>query len=146
MAIFTRSCLRRFSFGTPDGRPLRVELEALHRPDPLPAVLASGGRWVSVTRGGEPKRKKIRRVGGRTETGYIYGAKTSAYLREAIVAQGLPPDFDLPGMTVAGKIKAIGNGVPLAMGRAVAWAVVRAMALRASPITFPDSSGERNAF
>lgn len=34
--------------------------------------------------------------------------------------QGLPADFDLPGMTVEGKIRAVGNGVPIYMGRAVA--------------------------
>ena len=37
--------------------------------------------------------------------------------------QGLPEDFDLPGWTVVGKCKAIGNGVPMAMGRALAKAV-----------------------
>jgi DNA (cytosine-5)-methyltransferase 1 len=41
---------------------------------------------------------------------------------------GLPPDFlaDAP-MTVAGKIKCVGNGVPMAMGRAIARAVRRAV-------------------
>ncbi len=38
--------------------------------------------------------------------------------------QGLPPDFDLPSFTVAGKRRAVGNGVPLPMGRALATAVV----------------------
>lgn len=37
--------------------------------------------------------------------------------------QGLPDDFDLPPFTTSAKIKAIGNGVPLAMGRAVAQAI-----------------------
>lgn len=40
--------------------------------------------------------------------------------------QGLPADFDLPGWTVAGKCKAVGNGVPMAMGRALAKAVKQA--------------------
>jgi DNA (cytosine-5)-methyltransferase 1 len=34
--------------------------------------------------------------------------------------QGLPDDFDLPGMTEAGKRAAIGNGVPLVLGRVLA--------------------------
>ena len=41
--------------------------------------------------------------------------------------QGLPADFALPGFTVRGAEEAIGNGVPLPMGRAVAKAVKRAM-------------------
>lgn len=41
--------------------------------------------------------------------------------------QGLPETFDLPGFTVQAKREAVGNGVPLPMGRAVAAAVVRAI-------------------
>lgn len=118
--------LRRFSFGTRDGQRLPIRVDPLiSTTDPKPAVLASGGRWVPVSVGGsgKPKRKKIRRADGRVTGGYIYGAKTSAYFQEAKLAQGLPEDFDLPGMTVAAKIKAVGNGVPLPMGRAVAKAV-----------------------
>jgi DNA (cytosine-5)-methyltransferase 1 len=37
--------------------------------------------------------------------------------------QGLPPDFNLPGFTVTAKYEAVGNGVPLSMGRAIANAV-----------------------
>jgi DNA (cytosine-5)-methyltransferase 1 len=120
--------LRRFCFGTHDGAALRVEELALHRTDPLPAVLASGGRWIPVGIGGsgKPKRKKVRRANGRESEGYIYGAKTSRYFTEAVEAQGLPATFDLPGLTVAAKIKAIGNGVPVPMARAVAKAVRRA--------------------
>jgi DNA (cytosine-5)-methyltransferase 1 len=123
---------RRFTFGVrrpTDPDVFEIETLALHRTDPGPAVLASGGKWVPVAIGGsgKPKRKKIRRANGTETIGYIYGSKTSAYLREAITAQGLPSDFDLPGMTVAGKIHAIGNGVPIAMGRAVAQAVKRAI-------------------
>lgn len=46
--------------------------------------------------------------------------------------QGLPPDFDLPGFLVAEKIRAVGNGVPLTMGRALAAAVTQAYA---QPVT-----------
>ena len=122
---------RRFSFGTADGARLEVEQRIMDRTRaPLPAVLASGGRWVPVAIGGsgKPKRKKVRRANGREENGYIYGAKTVRFWEEAKLAQGLAPDFDLPGMTVAAKIKAVGNGVPLALGRAIAAAVVRAVA------------------
>lgn len=44
-------------------------------------------------------------------------------LVEACVLQGLPPDFDLPGFTKQAKYEAVGNGVPLPMGRAIAKAV-----------------------
>lgn len=46
--------------------------------------------------------------------------------REVCRLQGLPEDFDLPGFTLAAKIRAVGNGVPLVMGRIVAQAVLRA--------------------
>lgn len=38
--------------------------------------------------------------------------------------QGLPADFDLPDFHRRGKYKAIGNGVPLEMGRVIARAVI----------------------
>jgi DNA (cytosine-5)-methyltransferase 1 len=41
--------------------------------------------------------------------------------------QGLPVDFDLPGMTASGKLKAIGNGVPFPTAYAVARAVREAI-------------------
>lgn len=40
--------------------------------------------------------------------------------------QGLPPDFDLPGFLVSEKIRAVGNGVPLPMGRILAAAILEA--------------------
>lgn len=118
------SRLRRFSFGTTDGRQLYVPTLALHCPNPKPAVLASGGRWVPVAIGGSGKVKgtKIWRNSGRPVAN-----SSQAFFLEAAIDQGLPEGFDLPGMTVKGKIKAIGNGVPMAMGRAVAQAVSRAV-------------------
>lgn len=41
--------------------------------------------------------------------------------------QGLPEGFDLPGFTVSAKYEAVGNGVPLPMGRAIAKAVSRVL-------------------
>lgn len=40
--------------------------------------------------------------------------------------QGLPPDFDLPPFLAVEKKKAVGNGVPLPMGKALAQAVIDA--------------------
>ncbi len=107
---------RTFAFGS--GRPMIfwVETLALHRVDPEPPVIASGGSPDGVKR----TRRAIETRKGKAAMGY----KTEAYLRKAKAGQGLPPDFlDKAPFTVAGKIHAIGNGVPLAMGRAVARAV-----------------------
>lgn len=40
--------------------------------------------------------------------------------------QGLPEDFDLPGFLVSEKKRAVGNGVPLPMGRVLAQAIAEA--------------------
>ena len=49
--------------------------------------------------------------------------------REVCKLQGLPVDYDLPGFTVEHKVRAVGNGVPLVLGRTVAQAVRRAYGL-----------------
>ncbi len=46
--------------------------------------------------------------------------------REVCRLQGLPDDFNLPGFLATEKIKAVGNGVPLNMGRMLAGAIVDA--------------------
>jgi DNA (cytosine-5)-methyltransferase 1 len=123
------SRLRRFSFGTRDGRAFHVETLALHRPDPEHAALArGGGRAVPVAVGGSGKVKRSAKSALRN-----YGYKTTTQLTDHLRLQGLPPDFlaEAP-FTVAGKIKVVGNGVPLPLGRAVAAAVVRALAQKAA--------------
>lgn len=112
--------MRRFSFITRDGRPLRIETLALHRTDPQPAALAGGARRVPVAIGGSGKVKASRRVCAGDQ-------KTVDGFEASKRAQGLPADFDLPPFTVAAKVKAVGNGVPLQMGRAVARAVKAAL-------------------
>lgn len=113
---------RRFSFGSRNGMKLAVETLALHRPDPEPSALASGGaRLRPIAIGGSGKRKDRGRLSAR-------GYKTASDLLTHCRLQGLPEQFlsDAP-FTVAGKIAAIGNGVPLPMGRAVAKAVAKAL-------------------
>jgi DNA (cytosine-5)-methyltransferase 1 len=110
--------LRRFSFGSRDGRRLGVSTLALHRCDPDPAALASGGNNPDLSQ--QECRAERRRTGrGLGNRGY----KTQKVFRDHCRLQGLPDGFDLPGFTVAEKVRAVGNGVPLAMGRAVAEAV-----------------------
>lgn len=75
-------------------------------------------------------------VGHRSVTGNKQPAalaNDSRGFRELCRLQGLPDDFDLPGMTVKGKKRAVGNGVPLQMGRILANAVKDAYA---APVTY----------
>lgn len=130
----TRRC-RRFSFGWSDEAgervpPFEIEFAALHAIEPDYPVLASGGCRpvpVPVTIGGSGKVKRSAREIETRKGASARGLKTQAYYADALRLSGLPADFlaDAP-MTVAGKIKCIGNGVPMAMGRAIAKAVRRA--------------------
>jgi DNA (cytosine-5)-methyltransferase 1 len=52
---------------------------------------------------------------------------TSYTWAEMCELQGVPRDFDLPGFTRQAKREAMGNGVPVVMGRAIAKAVRRAV-------------------
>jgi DNA (cytosine-5)-methyltransferase 1 len=117
--------VRRFSFGTRDGRRLVPEMAPLECPTWEPAVMASGG--------GRPVPVALQRDGKgghRTKTAVLknLGYETAPGLKKACELQGLPPDFlkDAP-FTVAGKFRVVGNGVPLPMGRAIARAVKRAI-------------------
>ncbi len=53
-------------------------------------------------------------------------------LAELCQLQGLPADFELPGFTVEGAKRAVGNGVPIAMGRTLARAIRSAYGLEVS--------------
>jgi DNA (cytosine-5)-methyltransferase 1 len=115
------SRMRRFSFGARTvASKFQIDTLALHKSNAMPAALAGGARRVPVKIGGSGKVKASRRVRAgdlKTEEGFAASKR----------AQGLPDDFDLPPFTVAAKVKAVGNGVPLAMGRAVARAVQAAL-------------------
>lgn len=107
---------RRISFGTRRGARLPIEVLALHRIEERQAVLAGSSRSVPVAIGGSGKRK-------------VTADGNSTPLAELIAAQGLPAGFlDGCPLTAEGKRQAIGNGVPLAMGRAIARAVKAALA------------------
>jgi DNA (cytosine-5)-methyltransferase 1 len=115
--------LRKFTFGQlPPGSPLVVDTLALHRADPERAVLArGGGRSVPVAVGGSGKVKRTARGALKN-----LAVRSRAAFRDSCRLQGLPDDFDLPALTIKARLSAVGNGVPLAMGRAVARAVKRA--------------------
>lgn len=92
----------------------------------VPAVHSSGGA------GGE--RERVPAVVGAHSgaAGRPNGGHLVVYQwREMLRLQGLPPDFlELAPFTVEGKRKAVANGVPLFMGRALARAITAALAAR----------------
>ncbi len=110
--------IRRFCFGTRDGRALPIQTQATSPQKRFSTVSAQGP-------------KKFDTASGKLKSG-------SGQIREALGAQGLPADFfdsiaerlKLHGtdvLTSRGKMLVVGNGVPLPMGRAVAKAVKAAM-------------------
>lgn len=114
--------VRRFSFGTEDGRPLRVQAVALQMAEYAPCVTANGAQWDSrsdrTARGLTDVRPRSR------------SDRSVRMLAHYIRWQGLPDNF-LAGasFTVAGKVRAVGNGVPIPLGRAIARAVRCALGL-----------------
>jgi DNA (cytosine-5)-methyltransferase 1 len=111
---------RRFSFGIRDAPSVDLrrwlDVVALEVTEWSPAVMAAGG----IKPGIEDSTKKTR--------ARFYGWKTAAALKNSIRLQGLPNDFlNKAPLTLEGKHKAVGNGVPLPMGRAVAKAVKEAL-------------------
>jgi DNA (cytosine-5)-methyltransferase 1 len=110
--------LRRFSFGwRGEAQSLLIETAALESVDFEYAATGGSARPVAI--GGSGKPKKFRDGKGRMP----WNAKSEAAFREVCRKQGLPEDFDLPPFTVAAKCKAVGNGVPLPTGRALAKAI-----------------------
>lgn len=112
---------RAFFLGMPTGtlRALEIETLALHRPDPEIAI-TSGAR--------EDRHGRVRAVvSGRLRVCSTRGQRLP--VAEMARRQGLPPHYfgDDSPFTIHAQRKMIGNGVPLAMGRAVAKAVVRAI-------------------
>lgn len=110
--------VRRFCFGTRDGRALPIITTALRAIKQHSTVSAQG-------------KKVFDRATQKLKAG-------SGAIGEALEAQGLPADFfdsiaerlKLHGtdvLTSRGKMLVVGNGVPLPMGRAIARAVKRAM-------------------
>lgn len=124
------SRLRRISYGkrisSRHDHKLRLEMLALHHL-PEPAALAGGsGREQPVRLGGSGRPKRTTSDGRTIRSGPNPGARAS--WSEMCRKQGLPETFleDAP-FSKTGKQKMLGNGVPLAMGRAIARAVKQAI-------------------
>lgn len=120
----TQNRERRISFGTHDGRALHLATETFEPMDWDFAVTGDARvRPVAMLAGDKPKGTE---TGGRTSS--LNRGGGSLPFETMCELQGLPRDFlsEAP-FTVSGKRQAIGNGVPLPMGRAIAHAVVRAL-------------------
>lgn len=120
----TQNRERRISFGTRDGRALHLETVALEAFDWDFAVTGDARqRPVAMLSGG---KRKANATGGKTSS-LDRGGGTLPLTRMCEL-QGLPADFlsESP-FTSSGKRQAVGNGVPLPLGRAIARAVRAAM-------------------
>lgn len=117
--------MRRFCFGTPSGITLHPETEALEPAAFEPAVTSTSGgrRAVAVY----DASGRVRGKQGHADNARLQGRSIARMLE----LQGLPPNhLDGCPLTQSGMKEAIGNGVPLPMGRAVARAVKAALAGR----------------
>lgn len=117
--------LRRFSFGTRDGRRLSIATEALEPVDYVPAVTTNSGGRRKVLKL-DPAGRALGRQGLADHHRLQWRT-----LDEMARDQGCPADFvsalkEHGAFTDKAIRTGIGNGVPFPMGRAVADAVRRA--------------------
>lgn len=107
--------LRQWTFGVPGPRyhVLEIDTVALETREWERCAVAYQVNNDGDVKIADPKRRMRH-----------YGYRGTPTFREACRKQGLPEGFDLPGMTVKGKLQAVVNGVPMAMGRAMARAVL----------------------
>ena len=116
---------RRFSFGTEGGLPLLPDVAVFESPRYAQCVTRSM-TLVPVKIGGSGKVKRTRLESGAYK-GPAEGPRVE--IGRMLELQGLPRDYlDGTPFTAEGKRLMLGNGVPLPMGRAVARAVLRALA------------------
>jgi DNA (cytosine-5)-methyltransferase 1 len=122
------SRVRRFSFGGLWLDGLWLDFSVLTpRQAEFPAVVRDA-REQPVAVGGSGKRKRRRNQTGGTAP---HEGRAMA-LGEMLRRQGFPPGLlDETPLTISGARSAVGNGVPLLMGRAVARAVKRALGIPA---------------
>jgi DNA (cytosine-5)-methyltransferase 1 len=120
----TQNRERRISFGTADGRGLHIETEVFESMEWDFAVTGDARRRpVAMLAGG---KRKDSATGGRTSS--LDRGGGALPFEEMCEKQGLHRDFlaDSP-LTVSGKRQAVGNGVPIPLGRAIARAVKAAV-------------------
>lgn len=122
----TQSRDRRWTFGVTGDKPvwLPIETAALEAIQFDYAATSAGPRAIPVAlrAGGVMKRTRVGRNAAKDPLAHGTQRTKDGF---AVVKrlQGVAPEFDLPAFTVAAKVKAVGNGVPVPMGRALARAV-----------------------
>ena len=99
--------LRKFWFGSSNGRRIHIQLAALENSVKIPTVRGGGF---------------LKRPDGKTTR-----SDSQWHFVECVKSQGLPNGFDIPPFKIREKLQALGNGVPLPMGRAIAKAVMGAI-------------------
>lgn len=117
--------IRRWTFGIRGSRYRVLKIDTVALENAIIEGAALGGHSGTLAR---VDRRRVGKPGSvreyRTGTSCLgQNFKTNWAFAELRRKQGLPDDFDLPPFTVSAKCKAVGNGVPLAMGRALARAV-----------------------
>jgi DNA (cytosine-5)-methyltransferase 1 len=126
--------VRRFSWGVnlKSGyfRELNIaaSLVAIEHPNWERAVVATSSKEGALAKSQQELRDGTSRRMKGAKVGALPGQQPRRTIERCAELQGLPADFlkDAP-FTSAGKYQAIGNGVPLPMGRAIAKAVKAAM-------------------
>lgn len=129
-----------------EAKPTWWIMEAVKR-HPAPFVIKLSPRWIGekqsrrryfhsnlelnpyiqVALFEHPEFKYCVRASNRTGSQGTHKKRQSSYsFKEMCELQGLPEGFDLLGFKMQGKYEAVGNGVPIQMGRAIAKAVKRA--------------------
>lgn len=117
---------RRFSFGMRDSTEVPdlrrwIDLATFLLPDAERTVTSNVGGFTD----GSPNPNKTKHE---TVTGGASVRMSRYRIPDALRLQGLPADFlDHCPFTAEGKLKAIANGVPIPMGRAIAKSVREAM-------------------
>jgi len=120
-----QSRVHRFTFGHVAGARMKphLEFEVFDHINWSRRVMASGGYVPCQLAGGNHVQRTDPRPLRSNQRMNLLGRKDTKYFQEARRLQGLPESWDLPGFTVAAKIRVLGGAVPYPMGRALARAV-----------------------
>ena len=127
--------VRRWTWGNKGAvRFLMVETQVFERLEFETAACGGshGPGGIAREEDARVRKRQAIKLGGsgkvkRSRETLPFNAKSRSAFDELKRKQGLSADFDLPGFTVAAKCQAVGNGVPMAMGRAIAKAARKAI-------------------
>ncbi len=117
--------LRRFSFGTTDGRRLRIDTEALEPVDYCHAVTTNSGGRRKVLKI-DPSGRVCGRQGQSDDHRLKWRSLDDMARDQGLLAEFVATLKEHSAFTDRAIRTGIGNGVPLPMGRAIAQAVLNA--------------------